>query len=241
MDTIVTTNRPSRQTAALVGILICSLVIAAASSAIAQTPSAVKPFNKQHQAGIRLGGWSNSGDLPPVSNSSGNVSYTTDFKGGAFYFEGFVGLRFSAHVIGELSFGIFNRGDVNLRDDATDYQFFGNLLIYPLLARAKFYPLATTASKLQPYFSAGGGFYYGHHDIQYYQSDVYFSGFNTQSATSFEYTLGGGFDLPVAEKIALELSTAWMPLKFGKDLITIRKYDGMAITIGVKYLFTSIK
>lgn len=194
-----------------------------------------------HQAGIRLGGWSNSGQIPSASYVGPDFSYTTDFKGGAFYFEGFVGLRFSPIFMGELSLGIFNRGDVNFRDDIYDDSFYGNLLIYPMLLRAKLYPLGATSAKLQPFLSAGGGFYYGHHNIQFYQSSSLYAGFNTPSATSFEYTIGGGVDLPIATHIALEANASWLPLKFGKDLITIRDYDGLAITIGIKYLFSAVK
>jgi opacity protein-like surface antigen len=239
METILSANRLRRPTAAAVVFCLCSLIALGPTSVRSDTP--VRPFNQMHQAGIRLGGWSNSGDKPPTSETQGDLSLSTDFKGGAFYFEGFVALRLSPLFMGELSLGIFNRGDVNLRDNVYEDQFYGNLLIYPMLLRAKFYPLGATSAKLQPYLSAGGGFYYGHHNIQFYQSNVVFSGFNTQSATSFEYTLGGGADLPIASHIALEANASWMPLRFGRDLITIRNYDGLAITVGIKYLFSSLK
>jgi len=115
------------------------------------------------------------------------------------------------------------------------------LLVYPFLLKAKVYPFGNTASRLQPYLAAGGGVYYARHDIQFYRSDLFFAGFNTQSATSIEYTLGGGVDLPLASMIGLDLNVAYMPLKFSKDLITIRNYDGLAVTLGVKYLFSSVR
>ena len=238
MDTIIHANRRRRRTAAAV-FFLCSLLTVGPATTHSEPPA--KPFNQMNQAGIRLGGWSNSGSLPAAQYSGPDYSYTTDFKGGAFYFEGFVALRLSPLLMGELSLGVFNRGDVNLRDDVYNDQFYGNLLIYPMLLRGKFYPLGGTSSKMQPYLSAGGGFYYGHHNIQFYQSDVLFSGFNTPSATSFEYTVGGGIDLPIALRLGLEANASWMPLKFGKDLVTIRNYDGLAITLGIKYLFSSLK
>lgn len=217
--------------------MLCSLAIAFAATASAEPQ--VRPFKAQHQAGIRLGGWANLGDTPKTSQTNGSTSYEIDFKGGAFLFEGFAGIRFSSALIGELSLGIMNRGDVNIVD-GTD-QYFGNLLVYPLLLKAKVYPFGKTGSRLQPYLTAGGGIYYAKYDIQYYKSDILFSGFNTQSATSVEYTLGGGVDLPLASMIGLDFNVAYMPLKFSKDMITIRNYDGLAITLGVKYLFTSLR
>lgn len=238
-NTFLPSKRTPRLTALGIAILLCSLVLAPDFDAQGQPPS--RPFNRLHQAGIRIGAWTNSGDSPPKYDSNGSSTVTTDFKGGAFYFEAYFGYRFSPYFVGELSFGLFNRGDVNLRDDVLLDQFYGNLLVYPLIARAKLYPLGKSKSNLQPYLTAGGGFYYAHHNIQFYQSNVIFTGFNTKSATSFEYTLGGGFDLPIASKIALELNGAWMPLKFSKNIISIRNYDGLAITLGVKYLFSNIR
>lgn len=206
---------------------------------VAGAETMARPFKAQHQAGIRLGGWANLGDSPTASQTSGSASYEVDFKGGAFHFEGFVGIRFSPALMGEFSLGIFNRGDVNLTDGSD--QFFASLLVYPLLLKAKVYPLGNSGARIQPYLTAGGGFYYARHDIQFYRSDLFFAGFDTQSATSIEYTLGGGIDLPLASKIGLDLNVAYMPLKFSKDLITIRNYDGLAITLGVKYLFSSLR
>jgi opacity protein-like surface antigen len=239
MSTTINSQIRRLTTATAVMSVLCGLTLVWGEIASAQTD--LRPFKAQHQAGFRLGVWSNSGDTPLPTNTNGSLSYQTDFKGGAFYFEGYVGFRFSPALMGELSLGLFNRGEVNLRDDVLLDQFFGNLLVYPLLVRAKFYPIGATESRLQPYLSAGGGFYYARHNIQFYQSDVFFSGFNTQSATSFEYTLGGGLDLPLATKIGLDLNVAWMPLTFSKELITIRNYDGLAITLGVKYLFSTIR
>jgi opacity protein-like surface antigen len=208
-----------------------------ACSGWTETPA--KGFRTLHQAGFRLGGWANLGDTPVKTATSGTASYDIDFKGGAFYFEGFVGIRFSPHLMGELSLGIFNRGEVNLQDGAD--QFFGNLLVYPMLLRAKVYPFATSTWRLQPYLTAGGGFYYARHSIQFYQSNQLFRAFNETRATSFDFTLGGGFDLPVASKLALELNCAYLPLGFSKELITIKNYDGLTITVGMKYLFSSIR
>lgn len=239
MRTITTSQIRRVLTATAVVSFLGGLTLIQADTVSAQIP--LHQFKAQHQAGIRLGGWVNSGDTPLPYNTNGAQSYQTDFKGGAFYFEGYVGFRFSPTLIGELSLGLFNRGDVNLRNNLLMDQFFGNLLIYPLLVRAKFYPLGATESRLQPYLSAGGGLYYARHNIQFYQSAAFFSRFGTQSATSFEYTLGGGVDLPLSTKIGLDLNLAWMPLTFSKDLITIRNYDGLAITMGVKYLFSTIR
>ena len=90
---------------------------------------------------------------------------------------------------------------------------------------------------------AGGGIFYGRHDIQittgwtaYYRSEL-----GEDSETDFNYVLGGGIDWPVASVVALELSAQYMPVKFSGDLIGIRDYSSLTVTVGAKYLFRSMK
>ena len=193
-------------------------------------------FNEKHQAGIRLGVWANNGESP---TDSVGIS-ETNFKGACFYFEGYFAYRLAPTVMLELSFGIVNRGSVTFREaGATNV---GNVLVHPILLQLKLYPLASLKAKLQPYLLAGGGLYYGRRSVQFTtSSDVYYYGLAEQSGTDFNYVLGGGIDWPIATTIGLEAGVKYMPIEFSKGLQTIRDYDAVAFTVGVKYLYSSKK
>lgn len=193
-----------------------------------------------NQAGVRLGGWANLGDTPAKSvTGTGGASYDLDFKGGCFYTEAYVGIRITPMLVSELTLGIFNRGEVNLTDGADQY--FGNLVVYPFSVRAKIYPFGNTRWQLQPYLTGGLAFYYARHNIQFYRTNALFVVFNETSATDFDLNAGGGCNLPIAQKLALDFNVSYMPLTFSKDLMTIRNYDGLSITVGIVYLFSSKK
>jgi len=214
------------------------VLLLVAGSVRSQAPS--NEYRTMHQAGIRLGGWVNLGQTPVKSQAdAGGASYDIDFKGGCFYTEAYVGFRFAPQFMGELSLGIFNRGEVSVTDGGD--QSFGNLVVYPFVARAKVYPLGNSAWRLQPYLTGGVALYYARHNIQFFRTSALFVVFNETSATDFDLTAGGGCDLPIAQKLALDFNVAYMPLKFSKDLMTIQNYDGLSITAGIKYLFTSTK
>ena len=225
---------------AIAGIVALTIFAVGAPSESARSQAPSKEFRTMHQAGFRLGGWANLGDSPvKTATGTSGASYDIDFKGGAFYSEAYVGYRFSPLFMGEFSLGIFNRGEVSLVD-GTD-QFFGNLVVYPFTMRAKVYPLGNSKSGFQPYLSGGVAFYYARHNIQFYRSDAIFLALNTTSATDFDLIGGGGIDLPIAQKFALDFSATYMPLKFSKELMTIKDYGGLSITVGFKYLFSSMK
>lgn len=56
-----------------------------------------------------------------------------------------------------------------------------------------------------------------------------------ESGTDFYYSIGGGIDVPLANSLGLELNAKYMPINFSNSLIAIEKYDGLSITIGLKY------
>lgn len=191
-------------------------------------------FNEKHQAGIRLGVWANNGESP---TDSVGISETS-FKDANFYFEGYFAYRLLPQAMLEFSLGIVNRGSVTFKEaGATNV---GNVLVYPVLLQLKLYPLASLKAKLQPYFLAGGGLYYGRRSLQFTtSSDVYYYGLAEQSGTDFNYVLGGGIDWPIATTIGLEAGVKYMSIEFSKGLQTIRDYDAVAFTVGVKYLYSS--
>ena len=193
-------------------------------------------FSEKHQAGIRLGVWANNGETP--TDSAG--IFETSFKDANFYFEGYFAYRLFSQAMLEFSLGIVNRGSVTFQEaGATNV---GNVLVYPVLLQLKLYPLASLKAKLQPYLLAGGGLYYGRRSVQFTtSSDVYYYGLAEQSGTDFNYVLGGGLDWPIGATIGLEVGVKYMPIEFSKELQTIRDYDAVAFTVGVKYLYSSKK
>ncbi len=196
-------------------------------------------FTRRHQAGIRIGGWANLGESPRSIIENPNTYVETDFNGGSFYIEGYYAHRFSRMLMGEITLGVVNRGDVTIAD-GTDV-FYGSLLIYPMTIRAKIYPIAGGLGSVFPYFTAGGGFYYAKHNIQFYESSYYYSYVNTSSETKFNYVLGGGVDIPLASMIGLEVAGQYLPVNFSDPIIDIKDYSALTITVGVKYLFSSFK
>jgi len=206
-----------------------------------QTPDRIAIFHKSHQVGGRLGAWASQGDKPAdtVLTPYEGFYYLPDFTSGNAYLEGFFAYRFSPYFASELSVGIVSRGDVTLQDEVRNSTSFGSMVIYPILAKARFYPLGASHTRLHPYVFAGGGLYYGKYSVQIVQNYIGEADLDQSSETKFNYVVGGGIDWPVAEMIALELNAQYMPIKFTKNLVGVKDYSSLTITIGVKYLFHS--
>jgi len=194
-------------------------------------------FNKQHQAGIRLGVWSNRGEIPPLTDSSENSSFKSKIKEENVAFEAFYGYRLFPSLVLEGSLGLVNRGSVTFIED--NIENVGNLLIYTFLAQAKLYPLGSFDFKLQPYLMGGGGVYYGRRSVQFTTNYYYYDYYGEKTATDFNYCFGGGIDYPISNIIGLELSVKYLSIDFSDPLLSIRNYDAFVILIGVKYLFQS--
>lgn len=196
-------------------------------------------FNHSHQFGLRIGSWVNQGDSPPSMVSDELRTWELDFGSASFYLEGYFGYRFYPESMLEISFGFVNRGDATFVSDigSGDEQYVGNLLIYPILLRARLYPFASVMKKFQPYFTIGGGIYYGRHDIQFTNAAFVSLFFDEESETDINYTIGGGIDWPLSSAIALEGDVSYKPIQFSEDLATIRDYSALHITVGAKYLF----
>ncbi len=222
-------------------LLLCTFICTASwGAAQAQQADVDKHllFSEKHQAGIRLGVWANNGESPPETDSLG--TFETNFNSANFYFEGHFAYRLFSHAMLEFSLGVVNRGSVTFRQAGVTNV--GNVLVHPILLQLKLYPLASVASELQPYLTAGGGLYYGRRSVQFTRSSyVYYSGLQEPSGTDFNYVLGAGIDWPIGATVGLEVGAKYMPIEFSKGLQTIHNYDAVAFTVGVKYLYSSKK
>ncbi len=197
----------------------------------------VERFSKSHQLGVRLGAWSNLGELPPgiLTNPNNNAIMQTNLSNNNFYFEGLFGYRINEQLMLELSLGISNRGSVTLsQNNSTNV---GNVIIYPILLQMKLYLLSMTDVRIQPYVFGGGGLYYGRRSTQVSSSGyVYLD--DQESETDFHYSFGGGFDWPLSRSLSADLNIKYMPIMFSKTFVAIHDYKGIGITLGIKYLYS---
>jgi hypothetical protein len=229
VKTITYYNSP-RMIVCLVGLCI-ALVL---SSAILAQPTAPPlPYGSHRQMGIRIGGWANLGDNPPASDTTGN--FESNINSGSAYAEVFIAWRLFNGGFAEANLGIVNRGSVTLIENNQEY--IGNLLVTPVLLQFKYYPTIGHKAKLYPFLSLGGGAYFGRRAVQFSTNsyDATYGGFNDNSQTEFNYTLGGGLDYRISRQLALELQGKYMPIRF-KQLAFVENYTALTITIGIKFL-----
>ena len=197
----------------------------------------VAKFSKSHQLGVRLGAWSNLGELPPglLTDPNNSATLETNLSDNNFYFEGFFGYRLNEQLMLELSAGISNRGSVTLsQNNSTNV---GNVVIYPMLLQMKFYLLSMTDIRVQPYVFGGGGLYYGRRSTQVSSSGyVYLD--DRESEADIHYSFGGGMDWPLSRSLSADLNIKYMPIMFNKTFVAINDYKGIGITLGIKYLYS---
>ena len=206
----------------------------------AQTVDPAELFGKQHQAGVRIGVWSNHGDLPGDTSSEGNSYFLSDIGSGSFHFEAFAAYRISRLLVGELSVGVVNRGSVQqqIRDLGGTTNYFGNLILYPILAKIKTYPFKQGLGSLNPYLIVGGGICYARHDLFAASSESFYSGYlEEESAVSGSLVFGGGVDRPLASVIGLDFQVEYISVGFSEGMFRAKDWSGLTVTVGVKYLF----
>lgn len=220
-------------------LAVFALLILAPLQVRADETSTVDQFHTRHQAGARLGVWSNQGDAHPDTSIVGTRSLLTNIGSGSFYIEGFFAYRLNRYLMGEFSLGIVNRGTVTIAENGT--QDFGNLLLYPILAQLKFYPHLTGDWHAQPYFTAGVGLYIGRRDVQFTNSNSLFIGSDQETASKLSYVVGGGLDWPIGNVISLGMDAKYMPINYSKGFVTVNNYNAVVVTIGVKYLIVKKK
>ena len=214
------------------------IIFALLNSSVFSIEKVKSNFNTKNQLGIRLGVWSNDGETPPQQFDINESIIRTKINDGNFYFEGYYGHRFSPLLVGEIALGIVNRGTVTINDAYQDD--IGNLMVYPILAQLKLYPLSNSNTTVKPYLVAGGGMYYARQSVQF--STSYYEPFrNEKSEIDFNYVVGGGFDYAFSENIGFEVNAKYFPITFSKPLLEVNNYSAMTITIGIKYIFEKNK
>ena len=224
---------------AIAGFLVLSGGFIQAQVQVSDSQKKSPTFNQRHQAGIRLGLWRNLGDDAVADNSEDGQLWKTDIGNNNFFFEIYGGYRINSLAMAELSFSFVNRGSVTNFDGYNSYV--GNLIVYSVLLQLKAYPIPTLPGRFHPYLLAGGGLYYGRHDVQFTTEDYYYDYFNEKSGTDFSYVIGGGLDWPLADYLGVDLSVKYMPISLSKELVTMSEYSALSVSVGVKYLFNAGK
>jgi outer membrane protein W len=225
--------------AAFTAVAVTVIVAALPGITSAQTSTDTSPlFTRQHQAGVRLGVWSNSGATPPANtaDSVSGIIQTSDINSASFFLEGYFGYRLTRLLMAELSFGLSNRGDVVTRDTQFGINDVAALNIYPILVQLKLYAPGLMNHRLYPYAAAGGGIYYARNSIQV-TDEYYYAQFREASETDFNYVLGGGFDYVLASQVGLDFNVKYMPVTFSDRLVGVTDYSALTITVGIKYLY----
>ncbi len=224
-------------------VVLIALVLLTTISGVVQAEEDL--FHVKNQAGIRLGVWLNRGDLPPATSTYDQSTLVSHITSGSFHFEGFLAYRFSSRLAGELSVGVINRGEVawQIDPDNSGPTYFGNLYIYPILAKMKIYPLSKGIGKFNPYIMGGGGIYYARDALFAAGEGSYSSRYIPEepSATSINYVVGAGFDWPLASVVGVDFQAQYMPINYSDRLLDVSKWSGLSITFGVKYLFMAKK
>ncbi|KAA3632032.1 MAG: hypothetical protein DWP97_11900 [Calditrichaeota bacterium] len=209
-----------------------------------ETELPVNISNNSYYAGFRLGTWISSGDTPPplLYSADSSEQILTDISDANFYAEGYFGYRLTSKLYTEISFGMSNRGTVEVRNFDYNTYDLNNLIVYPILLQLKVYPFGTATSKIQPFIAGGGGIYYGRNTVQL--TNDYFYTYRIEqgeSATDFNYTIAGGFDYLMSSTLSLELHARYAPIKFPDGLLTVEDYSATTITVGLKYRYNSKK
>ena len=230
--------------ALLLAVFLCALAVSTAVSADDSDTTLTGIFQRSHQAGLRLGGWGNLGETPPplVEDIENYTYYRTDFSEASFYLEGYFSLRWSRVIQTELSFGVVSRGDVTYVDELLDEARHGTLVVYPILAKLKLYSPVPLFGSFHPFVMAGGGFYFGRHDVQIVSTSTnLYTVFDDDSENGFSWVAGGGFDWPLADVVGLDCTFQYMPIDYSSELIGINDYSAFTITVGAKYFWQSKK
>ena len=117
-------------------LLLLALIIGTASvwSQTAAT-DLLDRFFKSHQIGVRMGVWSNMGDIPPrlMFDQNSNTTLASKIANSNFYFEEYFAYRISSLIMLEFSFGMSNRVSFTFTDTVTTTA--GNPFSYPLLVQ----------------------------------------------------------------------------------------------------------
>lgn len=203
------------------GILALALLI----SSLAH-PAYAKALSGKDMVGGRVGVWVNNGDRgittdPTIGELSGSSPYAE-----LFYNHGF-----SNWFRGEVALGISKRSELV----SDQLNVVGGVNLYPLQFSLKFYPLGPLSiSNLHPFVQSGFGFSIANQSIRRLGS--FRGGSNTQ--TDLDIMFGGGFDIPVAEKIGITVAGKYHRIDFGNaQFLGASDFSGYSFSAGIVYLF----
>lgn len=184
-------------------------------------------------AGGRIGVWENTGD----ENGDPEDNFDMEFSSTSVFAEFFYDYRVGPALAAEISIGIYSRGEVKYIRESDTY--LGSVNLYPIMLGAKFYPFyAVKTSPLHLFLQPAVGIVIGRQNVVDYDESLGLGIVIDESRARFTYSLGLGFDWPVADQIGLTGNFKYTPVKFGEELARVSDYSGWSLTFGVGYIFS---
>ncbi len=193
----------------------------------------VKPtILDDHMAGARIGAYTSTGD----QDVPGDSDFSLEFSKSAMYMEFFYLHRISRFISLEGSLGLFNRGEARYFSSTETLE--RAIYMYPVQLSAKIYPLYNSPNApLQIYLQPGLEMVYGRRDVVDWNPFYGWVVVEEEDRFEFNYFVGAGFDIPLFQPIAVNVSFKYMPIKFGDTLAGIEDYSGWILTVGAGYTF----
>ncbi|MFQ5607641.1 MAG: outer membrane beta-barrel protein [Candidatus Zixiibacteriota bacterium] len=216
------TNQLIRRTAFSTPLLTLVFLAVTLTSA----PAGAGPFSGRDMVGGRIGAWANDGDRGRTDGRMGQ-----EISSSSPYAELFFNHSFSSWFNAELALGNSKRAEL-VSDRLT---IIDGINLYPMQVSLKVYPLGPMGlGKAYPFIQGGVGFSIARQSVRRIGSIT--GGSNTK--TDFDFLLGGGFDFPVANKIALTVAGKYHRIDFGDgQFLGASDFSGYSIAVGAAYLF----
>lgn len=194
------------------------------------------------ELGLRLGIFSNSRN--EFQQPANNVKLFANKTNG--YMEGFLDYYFLDVLALAVNLGTYSKGDIRFDhyiNGAFDGSFIGTASIYPMQLGLKFSPFRNQLpQRFQPYIEGGGALIVGRETITIGDAYSWFAQ-NTDgsigSETDLNLWVGGGGEIPISEKINLDIMVKYIRTRFSGDIAGIKDYSGLQVSIGVGFLHIS--
>ncbi len=186
-------------------------------------------------AGIKIGVGHTSQDTPDEQY----IDYSISSSQNGLHTEVFFNWHFLNEVALDVGLSVINRGEFRWQVEGTG-NFFGSINLYPLDAGVKIKPLASQLSDhYQPWVAGGGSLIIGRGVIEggsIFDPYIYLDR-DSESATTFGWWIGAGFDTFVSTTIGLSGSVKYHKMDFNDEAIGgYVDHSGYQIAFGIAYI-----
>lgn len=186
------------------------------------------------ELGLRLGLFSNSHN--EMGQSTNDVRLFANQTN--IYVEGFIDYYLTSWLALALNLGSYSKGDIRLDvyiNGALDGSFIGTASIYPVQVGIKLSPFkGELPLRSLPYLEGGVALIVGR-TTAYSQFARYSDGV-IGSETDLGWWIGGGVEIPLADRFQLDLMVKYINTKFSGDIAGIKDYSGLQASVGVGFI-----